>query len=203
LRLPPLCTFRRFLASLHLGIAWQLLEVQRRVRERVWKAAHVQVAAVRWTPTRRHIPFGNQMGGRKSYNPKNKGKKSYKPILTFRAATREYINLRHGDWPTGAQIAWHMEGVCAALPQVKTIYTRADPPFYCGKAVKTYQIRGLNLVTSVRNTSWWSWKRRTGSRRHAPTPTATRVPLSTRGLGKSLSVHRPALREENLPEEGG
>ena len=42
LRLPPQCTFWRFLASLHLGIALQLLEVQRRMRERVWEAAHVQ-----------------------------------------------------------------------------------------------------------------------------------------------------------------
>jgi hypothetical protein len=42
-RLPPQCTFWRFLASLHLGIAAQLLEVQRRMRERVWEAAHVRL----------------------------------------------------------------------------------------------------------------------------------------------------------------
>jgi hypothetical protein len=34
-RLPPQCTFWRFLASLHLQIAQQLLEVQRRMRQRV------------------------------------------------------------------------------------------------------------------------------------------------------------------------
>src|SRR6202163_3550850 len=78
LRLPPQCTFWRFLASLHLGVARQLLEVQRRMRERVWEAAHVQLAAVTLdTDTTVHTLFGNQMGGRKSYNPKNKGKKSY------------------------------------------------------------------------------------------------------------------------------
>ena len=38
-----------------------------------------------------HTLYGKQMGGRKSYNPKNKGKKSYQPILTFLAETREYI----------------------------------------------------------------------------------------------------------------
>ena len=37
LRLPPQCTFWRFLASLHLGIGRQLLEVQRRMRARVWR----------------------------------------------------------------------------------------------------------------------------------------------------------------------
>jgi hypothetical protein len=125
LRLPPQCTFWRFLASLHLGVARQLLEVQRRMRERVWAAAQVQLAAVTLdTDTTVHTLFGNQMGGRKGYNPKNKGKKSYQPILTFLAETREYVSgeLRNGDRPSGAQMARHVESVFTALPpQVKTI----------------------------------------------------------------------------------
>lgn len=43
LRLPPQYTFWRLLASLHLGIAKQLLSVQRQMRERVWQAAHVEL----------------------------------------------------------------------------------------------------------------------------------------------------------------
>jgi hypothetical protein len=108
------------------------------------------------TDTTVHTLFGNQMGGRKSYNPKNKGKKSYQPILTFLAETREYIGgeLRNGDRPTGAQIARHLEGVCAALPpQVKTIYARADSGFYCGEAVNAYQNRGVQFIVSARKTS--------------------------------------------------
>src|SRR5665811_1365844 len=62
LRLPPQCTFWRFLASLHLGVARQLLEVQRRMRERVWEAAHVQLRAVTLdTDTTVHTLFGHQM----------------------------------------------------------------------------------------------------------------------------------------------
>jgi len=156
-RLPPQCTFWRFLASLHLGIARQLLEVQRRMRERVWEAAHVQLAAVTLdTDTTVHTLFGNQMGGRKSYNPKNKGKKSYQPILTFLAETREYISgeLRNGDRPTGAQIVRHLQSVFAALPpQVKTIYARADSGFYCGEAVEAYQSRDVQFIVSARKTS--------------------------------------------------
>jgi hypothetical protein len=45
-RLPPQCTFWRFLKSLHLSVAAQLLQVQQRMRERVWEAAHVKLAAV-------------------------------------------------------------------------------------------------------------------------------------------------------------
>ena len=157
LRLPPQCTFWRFLASLHLGVARQLLEVQRRMRERVWEAAHVQLAAVTLdTDTTVHTLFGNQMGGRKSYNPKNKGKKSYQPILTFLAETREYIGgeLRNGDRPTGAQIARHLESVFAALPpQVKTIQARADSGFYCGEAVAAYEKRSVQFIVSARKTS--------------------------------------------------
>src|ERR1035437_8351170 len=129
-QLPPQCTFWRFLASLHLGIARQLLTVAWRMRGRLYAAANVHLDEVTVdTDTTVHTLFGNQMGGRKSYNPKNKGKKSYQPILSFLAETREYISgeLRNGDRPTGAQIVRHLESVFAALPpQVKTIYARAD-----------------------------------------------------------------------------
>jgi hypothetical protein len=156
-RLPPQSTFWRFLASLHLGVARQLLEVQRRMRERVWEAAHVQLAAVTLdTDTTVHTLFGHQMGGRKSYNPKNKGKKSYQPILTFLAETREYVGgeLRNGDRPTGAQIARHLQNVLASLPPtVNTIYARADAGFYCGEAVEAYQSGGVQFIVSARKTS--------------------------------------------------
>ncbi|MGH9602776.1 MAG: transposase, partial [Terriglobales bacterium] len=103
-----------------------------------------------------HTLFGNQMGGRKSYNPKNQGKKSYQPILTFLAETREYISgeLRNGDRPTGAQIARHLESVFAALPpQVKTIFARVDSGFYCWDAVEAYENQGVQFIISARKTS--------------------------------------------------
>jgi hypothetical protein len=157
LRLPPQCTFWRFLASLHLGVARQLLDVQRQMRGRVWEAAHVRLSAVTLdTDTTVHTLFGNQMGGRKSYNPKNKGKKSYQPILTFLAETREYISgeLRNGDRPTGVQIARHLESVLAALPPtVNTVYARADSGFYCREAVEAYQSRGAQFIVSARKTA--------------------------------------------------
>jgi hypothetical protein len=107
------------------------------MRERVWEAAHVRLAVVTLdTDTTVHTLFGQQMGGRKSYNPKNKGKKSYQPILTFLAETREYISgeLRNGDRPNGAQIARHLKSVLAALPpQVEKIYARADAGLLLGR----------------------------------------------------------------------
>jgi hypothetical protein len=119
-----------------------------------------------------HTLYGQQMGGRKSYNPKNKGKKSYQPMLTFIAETREYIwgGLRNGDRPTGKQIGDHIRDVCAALPPcVKQIYGRADSGFHCRQAVEAYEKCAARFVISARKTSrlveqlrqaeWKPWKK--------------------------------------------
>jgi len=157
LRLPPQCTFWRFLAGLHQNVAGQVLKIQQALRQRVWDAAHVELHTVTLdTDTTVHTLFGNQMGGRKSYNPKNKGKKSYQPILTFVAETREYISgeLHNGDRPTGVQIARHLDRVFASLPQqVKIIYARADSGFYCREAVQAYEEGGVQFIISARKTS--------------------------------------------------
>jgi hypothetical protein len=75
-------------------------------------------------------------GGRKSYNPKNKGKKSYQPLLTFSAEMREYIwgELHNGDRPTGKQIGDPIRSACAALPpSVNQIYGRSIRGSTAGK----------------------------------------------------------------------
>ena len=46
LRLPPQSTFWRFMASLPLSVAGQILKIKRVMRERVWAAAHVQLNSV-------------------------------------------------------------------------------------------------------------------------------------------------------------
>jgi hypothetical protein len=157
IELPRQSTFWRFLAALHLWVAQQLLEVQRRLRQRVWEAAHVQLAEVTLdTDTTVHTLFGNQMGARKGYNPKNKGKKSYQPILTFLAETKEYVGgaLRTGDRPDGKEIADHFRSVAAGLPpEVKTVLARADSGFYCWQAVEAYESRNWRFIIVARKTA--------------------------------------------------
>ena len=155
-RLPVQSTFWRFVNGLHRNVARQLLNVMRTMRERVWAAANVQLETVVIdTDTTVHTLYGKQMGGRKGYNPKNKGKKSYQPMLTFIAETREYVwgELRNGDRPDGKQIAQHIRNVCAALPGcVKQIYGRADSGFYCREAVEAYEECNVRFVVSARKT---------------------------------------------------
>ena len=91
-KLPVQSTFWRFVNALHRNVARQLLLIMRTMRERVWAAPNVKLEAVTIdTDTTVHTLYSRQMGGRKSYNPKNKGKKCYQPMLTFIAETREYV----------------------------------------------------------------------------------------------------------------
>jgi hypothetical protein len=61
----------------------------------MWKAAHIElkVVTIRYGHHRAHL-FGKQLGRRKSYNLKNRKKKSFQPILMFLAETRS--TSRHG-----------------------------------------------------------------------------------------------------------
>ena len=156
-KLPVQSTFWRFVNALHLNVARQILTVMRTMRERVWEAANVKLEVVTIdTDTTVHTLYGRQMGGRKGYNPKNKGKKSYQPMLTFIAETREYVwgELRNGDRPTGKQIGDHLRNVRAALPPcVKQIYGRADSGFYCREAVEAYEEFDARFAISARKTS--------------------------------------------------
>src|ERR1700676_207846 len=156
-KLPVQSTFWRFLNALHLNVARQILGIMGTLRERVWAAANVKLEFVTLdTDTTVHTLYGQQMGGRKGYNPKNKGKKSYQPMLTFIAETREYIwgGLRNGDRPSGKQIGDHIRKVCAALPAcVKRILGRADSGFYCWEAIEAYEECKARFVISARKTT--------------------------------------------------
>ena len=156
-KLPPQSTWWRFLTSLHLNGAGQILGIPQEMRERVWAAGNAQLQTVTLdTDTTVHTLYGQQMGGRKSYNPKNQGKRSYQPILTFLAETREYLagELRNGDRPTGQQIAEHLKKVFAMLPGcVEQRFGRAAAGFYCWEAVEAYQQADCRFVIVARKTA--------------------------------------------------
>jgi hypothetical protein len=155
--LPVQSTFWRFINALHRHVARQMLAIMRTMRERVWEAANVKLEVVTIdTDTTVHTLYGQQMGGRKGYNPKNKGKKSYQPMLTFLAETREYVwgELRNGDRPSGKQIRDHLRNVRQSLPPgVRQIYGRADSGFYCREAVEAYAEFDARFVICARKTS--------------------------------------------------
>lgn len=155
--LPPQSTLWRFLAGLHLNVPGQILKIQQIFRQRVWDAANVKLEMVTLdTDTTVHTVYGKQMGARKGYNPKNKGKLSYQPILTFMAETREYIygDLHSGDRHSGKEIAAHIQKVAESLPAcVKRIYARVDSGFYCWEAVEAYEKWRCQFIACARKTA--------------------------------------------------
>ena len=205
LRLPPQSTFWRFLHSLHLSVAGQLLNVQTAMRQRVWEAANVQLTeATLDTDTTVHTLFGNQMGARKGYNPKNKGKMSYQPMLTFVAETKEYVmgELRNGDRPDGAQIARHLKSAVAALPPtVKKVWARADSGFYCWEAVDAYEKLGCQFIVVARKTARLLNRLQTVEWKPSPdTDADEQCEFSYQPTGWGKAYRFLALRYEKQPE---
>ena len=77
------------------------------MRQRVWEAAHIKLTAVTLdTDTTVHTVYRETDGSKKELQPaRTEGKKSYQPILTFLAETKEYVGgeLHNGDRPSGSQ----------------------------------------------------------------------------------------------------
>src|ERR1700683_5559155 len=91
-KLPPQCTFWRFLAWRYLGVVGPLLKVGRQMRQRVGEGAHVATQEVTLhTDTTGPTVDGRTIGARQGYHPQHGGKKSSPPILTFLAETRESV----------------------------------------------------------------------------------------------------------------
>ncbi len=202
-KLPPQCTLWRFLGALHGSVAQQILSVQEQMRRRVWEAANVKLkTATLDTDTTVHTLYGQQMGARKSYNPKNKGKKSYQPILTFLAETREYVagELRNGDRPTGKQIARHLRSAFQSLPEgVEKLFARADSGFYCWEAVEAYEQAGCQFIVVARKTSRLVEELK-GGRMEAVTEDRrrcrVRIPLPAGRMGPCVPLRGATLSEE-------
>jgi len=205
-KLPVQSTFWRFVNALHRNVARQILTIMKILRERVWEAANVKLEVVTIdTDTTVHTLYGEQMGGRKSYNPKNKGKKSYQPMLTFIAETREYLwgELRNGDRPTGKKVGDHLRSARAALPPgVKRIYGRADSGFYCREAVEAYEEIDARFVICARKTPRLVEELRQAEWQPSPkTDAGWECEFRYQPEGWSKAYRFVALRYEKTPQE--
>lgn len=171
-RLPVQSTFWRFLQSLRIFNVKQLEKINAEMMARVWEALNLSFSRITIdTDTTVNTLFGKQMGAKKGYNPKNKGKKSYQPILSFIAQTGEFIGgkQRKGDRPTGEEVAKHLREVFESIPKrCKRIFARADAGFYCKEAIRIYREYKVlfvvvaqktpALITQLYHASWQKMK---------------------------------------------
>ena len=93
--------------------------------------------------------FGNQEGGRKGHNTKNRGKKGYRPVLCFIEETREYLagKLRKGDTMKGEETASFIYQIKELLPGcVKQVVLRADGEFLSWQSVNAAIESGFEFI---------------------------------------------------------
>jgi hypothetical protein len=90
---PPVAsTFWRDLDSMGINQAQSLLKLMCILRERIWQQLGLNYYRICIDiDTTVETIYGNQQGGRKGHNTKNRGKKGYRPVLCFIEQTRECL----------------------------------------------------------------------------------------------------------------
>ena len=115
--------------------------------------------------------YGNQQGGRKGHNTKNRGKKGYRPILCFIYETREYLmgKLRKGDTVSGKGAAVFVAKIQAHIPGcVQEVLLRADGEFLSWESVDALLKAGYEFIIGNKGCkppfdpqTWYQpWKRK-------------------------------------------
>ena len=171
-RLPVASTFWRYLDSLGINQAQSLLKLTSILRERVWQQLGLNYYRICIDiDTTVETLYGNQQGGRKGHNTKNRGKKGYRPVLCFIEQTREYLigKLRKGETLSGNQTAAFILQTKFHLPAcVRQILLRADGEFQSGESVQAAISCGYDFIIANKRCdppfdpgSWYRpWKRK-------------------------------------------
>jgi len=158
-RLPYVTTFWRYVDSMGINQgqfslrsmqALPLLMVTSALRERVWhlcglayERIHVDI------DTTVETIYGDQQGGRKGHNTKNRGKKGFRPVLCFISETREYFagKLRRGETMGGEEVGALIRTFRKYLPGcVRDVVLRGDGEFISWEAVRAAMEEGYGFI---------------------------------------------------------
>jgi hypothetical protein len=97
--------------------------------------------------------YGHQEGAAKGYNPKNKGKLSYHPLICFLSEMKIVLNswFRTGDAYTANGIVDFMQQTLASLPiTIKKVFFRADSGFFNGKLFDLLEYGGHEYLVKAK-----------------------------------------------------
>ena len=148
--LPVASTFWRYMDSLGINQANAFLNIMSVMRERVWQLCGLEYQNIRVNgDTTVNTLYGDQQGGRKGHNTKNRGKKGYRPVLCFIEETREYLlgKLRKGDTMSGEEVAKLIRKIKAQLPGcVKKVLFCGDGEFFSWHSVWACIEEGFDYI---------------------------------------------------------
>jgi len=149
-KLPYVTTYWRYVDSLGINQGMSLLMVMSALRERVWQLCGLSYQTIHINiDTTVETIYGSQQGGRKGHNPKNRGKKGFRPVLCFIEETREYFTgkLRKGETIGGEEVAALIRVFKKYLPGcVKKVILRGDGEFISWEAVKAAREEGFHFI---------------------------------------------------------
>jgi hypothetical protein len=149
-KLPYVTTYWRYVDSLGINQGMSLLMVMSALRERVWQLCGLSYGTIHINlDTTVETVYGSQQGGRKGHNPKNRGKKGFRPVLCFIQETREYFmgKLRRGETLGGEEVAALIRMFKKYLPGcVKKVILRGDGEFISWEAVKAAREEGFHFI---------------------------------------------------------
>ena len=149
-KLPDVSTYWRYMDSLGINEGKSLLVLMSALRERVWQLCDICHERIHINiDTTVETIYGNQQGGRKGHNTKNRGKKGYRPILCFIEETREYFTgkLRKGETIGGKELSDLIRTFKRYLPScVKKVILRGDGEFISWDSIKAAYEEGYEFV---------------------------------------------------------
>jgi len=149
-KLPYVTTYWRYVDSLGINQGMALLMVISGLRERVWQLCGLSYPTIHINiDTTVETLYGRQQGGRRGHNPKNRGKKGFRPVLCFIQETREYFTgkLRRGETIGGEEVAVLIRTFKKYLPAcVKKVILRGDGEFISWEAVKAAREEGFHFI---------------------------------------------------------
>jgi len=153
-RLPVASTFWRYVDSLGLNQSNAFLKIMSILRERFWQLCGLRYEQINISiDTTVETLYGNQQGGRKGHNTKNRGKKGLRPVLCFIDETREYLagKLRKGVTIDGKECAAFIATIKDHLPGcVKRVLLRADGEFLSWQSVQAATAAGFQYIIANR-----------------------------------------------------
>ena len=171
--LPVQSTFWRFLDSLQLHNEGQLMKINREMSRRVWAAGKVKLKRIHLdTDSTVNTVYGDQMGARKGYNLRHRGKKGLQPLLSFVAETGECVRgkQRQGSSASGVEMAAHITAAMRSIDEtVAEVVGRMDTGFYAKEVVEGIEALGERysyilvaqktsaLVRELEGADWKKW----------------------------------------------
>ena len=156
-RLPVPSTFWRYVDSMGINQGRSLIDIMNILRERVWKQLGLSYGRINIDiDTTVETLYGDQQGGRKGHNAKNRGKKGYRPVLCFIDQTREYLmgKLRKGETISGKETAVFITQIKDNLPGcVQEVLLRADGEFLSWESVASAIDVGFQFIIANKVTN--------------------------------------------------